>query len=125
MSEVANMIYMAIVAHTIWKKRLREVIDTRVNVYDTHHDGKWLKEERYRLSAEYEIYETINELHREFHNEAEKVIQLALAGKSEEADAAIDYGSDFDKVSRKLVKSILDWHDAITKGVNLINKNRL
>jgi len=127
MSEVANMIYMAIVAHTIWKKRLREVIDTGINAYDTNPEhckfGTWLRE-KYDELSQYEIYETVRNLHYEFHREAEKVIQLALSGKVREANLAIEYGSDFDKTSRKLIQSILDWHDVVTKSVNLIKKSR-
>ena len=128
MNEVANMIYMAIVAHTIWKKRLREVIDTGINTYNTNPEhckfGTWLREKQDELS-EYAIYEKVRNLHYEFHGEAEKVIQLALAGKITEANLALEYGSDFDKTSRKLIKSILDWHDVATKSVNLIKKSRL
>jgi len=128
MSEVANMIYTAIVAHTVWKKRLREVIETGVNTYDTNPEhckfGEWLRE-KYDELSEYEIYETVRNLHYEFHGEAEKIIQLALDGKTAEASAAIEYGSNFDKTSRKLIQSILDWHDIVTKSVNLIKKSRL
>jgi deoxycytidylate deaminase len=118
MNETANMIYSAIVAHTIWKKRLREVIDTGINIYDTNPEhcrfGTWLREEYEQLS-EYANYEIVRNLHYKFHTEAHTIIQLAESGKKKEANLAVEYGSNFDEVSRQLVKSILEWHDVIIK----------
>ena len=116
MSNTANTIYQAIVAHTAWKKRLREIIDTGENNYDIdpkHCEfGKLLSEHVDKLSV-YDQYSRVVVLHNEFHEEAAEIIRLALSGKKEEANAAIEYGKDFDNTSQDLVKNLIAWHDAV------------
>ena len=116
MSNIANTIYQAIVAHTAWKKRLREIIDTGKNEYDVsseHCDfGKLLNEKVGELSV-YEQYSTIVALHRKFHDEAAIIIKLATSGQQKEANAAIEYGKEFDATSQSLVKTLIAWHDVV------------
>ncbi len=116
MSNIANTIYQAIVAHTAWKKRLREIIDTGENVYDVNPEncefGKLLCEYVDELSV-YDQYSKVVVLHNKFHAEAAKIIQLALNGHQQEANTAIEYGKDFDNISQDLVKNLIAWHDAV------------
>ena len=116
MSNTANTIYQAIVAHTAWKKRLREIIDTGENMYDVSPEncdfGKLLNEHIDELSV-YDQYSKVVVLHNEFHEEAAKIIQLALNGHLQEANTAIEYGKDFDNTSQDLVKNLIAWHDAV------------
>jgi hypothetical protein len=116
MSQIANTIYQAIVSHTTWKKRLHDIIDAGVNEYDVDARrcgfGKWLKENAEQLSL-YEHYQHIVNLHSQFHQDAEKIIQLALEEKWKEASKAIEYGSDFDHLSQELVKNLIAWHDIV------------
>jgi len=116
MSNTANTIYQAIVAHTAWKKRLREIIDTGENNYDVDPEhcefGKLLSEYVDELSV-YEQYSRVVVLHNEFHEEAAKIIQLALTGQKDEANVAIEYGKKFDNTSQDLVKNLIAWHDAV------------
>jgi len=116
MSQIANTIYQAIVSHTTWKKRLHQIIDTGSNEYDVdagHCEfGKWLKEQAEELSL-YEHYQHIVHLHSQFHQDAQKIIQLTVDGKWKEANKAIEYGSDFDHLSQELVKNLIAWHDIV------------
>ncbi len=117
MSNTGNTIYQAIVSHTAWKKRLREIIDTGENKYDvdTEHCkfGKWLKENADGLLSIYEHYPQVVHLHDQFHKEADKIIRLALYEKLQEANTAVGYGGDFDHISQGLVRALIAWHDVV------------
>jgi len=116
MSQIANTLYHAIVAHTAWKKRLREIIDSGKNEYDIDVEhcqfGQWLKEQADILKT-YEHYQDVIHLHNEFHQEAEQIILLALKGKVKEANTAVGYGNHFDHISQELVKNLIALHDQI------------
>ncbi len=116
MSSIANTIYQAIVTHTTWKKRLHEVVEQGSNPYDfsiEHNEfNKWLKENVNELS-QYEHYSTVVKLNNELHREARQIIHLALTGKQAEAQALIEYGSEFEHLSQDLVQNIIAWHDSV------------
>jgi FPC/CPF motif-containing protein YcgG len=116
MNQIAKTLYQAIVAHTAWKQRLRQIIDKGENQYDIDIEhcqfGQWLKKEAEELKK-YEHYQEVIDLHREFHQQADNIIQLALKGKVKEANAAIEYGKYFDHISQELVKNLIAWHDQI------------
>ncbi len=117
MSNTANAIYEAIVAHTAWKKQLREIIDTGENKYDVDAEhcefGKWLIEHANGLLSVYKHYPQVVYLHDQFHKEAGQIIQIALDRKLQEANTAVGYGGDFDHISQELVKSLIAWHDVV------------
>jgi len=107
---------MAILSHTAWKKRLHNAIETGGTEYDPDPNhcefGKWLRNNEDEL-GQYEQYASIIELHEQFHNEAKKIVEFAVAGQKKEALAAMEYGSDFEKISQKLVHLIITWHDEV------------
>lgn len=114
----ANTVYMAIVQHNNWKHRLKDIIDTGVidKSYDPSPEhcqfGKWLEE--YRGSLEmFEKYHDVVQLHKKFHEEADRIVKLSIVSGKAVAHAAMDYGSTFDHISQALVKAIIDWHDEI------------
>jgi hypothetical protein len=51
----------------------------------------------------------VRALHAEFHTVAADVLQLALAGRKDEAIAAMAFGSRFMAVSSNLVMAIAAW----------------
>lgn len=116
MTYIANTLYAAIAAHTIWKKHLHEIIETgqnESNIGQTQCElGKLLEENALELK-QYEHYSKVTELHDRFHREAEYIIFLALKGQTVEAKARVEYGSDFDHISKRLVQALIDWHDII------------
>ena len=114
MDHIATTIYQAIVTHTMWKKRLHEAIkngkyqDSLLTEQDRF--TQWLQENADELSL-YEHYPKVVELNNKLHNEAQKIMHLAQNGKEKEAEVAIEYGSDFEHLSQKLVQNIIAWHD--------------
>lgn len=116
MTNIANNIYMAIVAHTQWKKRLQEAIHNE-DVGPEFSEGqcelsKWLKEHGEELSY-HEHYNEFVTLHDKLHREAEKIIQMVRNEQLEQAKAAVDYGSEFEHLSQELVQHIIAWHDFV------------
>jgi hypothetical protein len=106
----------AVFAHSQWKRRLRQAIETgksqwtvaEVRADDRCDFGDWLK--RLPVSKKMsEPYSDLRSLHAEFHKAASEVLQLALAGKKGEAEAAISMGSHFSQISAKLVLTLSNW----------------
>ncbi|MDY6991251.1 MAG: CZB domain-containing protein [Pseudomonadota bacterium] len=116
MTNIANTIYMAIVAHTKWKKRLQEAVqngDVGAEFNEEQCElSKWLKEHGEELSY-HEHYNRFVALHDKLHQQAETIIQLVHDEQLEQAKAAVDYGSEFEHLSQELVQHIIAWHDTI------------
>ena len=115
-----DKIVQAIAAHAKWKFRLREAIEAGTSewtVNDVQTDnrcefGIWLQ----ALPAEdrkSEHWKTVRQLHAEFHQQAAEVLRLALAGRREEAEAAIAQGSRFAKTTTKLTITMTAWRKAL------------
>jgi hypothetical protein len=113
----------AIAAHAKWKYRLMEAIDTgksQWQVADVRTDGacdfgKWLLS----LSLSQRLSEhskKVRALHTEFHGLAADVLELALAGRKEEATAAIALGSRFAAVSSNLTMAVMAWQEGQADG---------
>jgi hypothetical protein len=114
--ELSEALDRAIAAHAKWKYRLMDAIETAQSEWqlavvrtDAACDfGKWLAALplSQRLS---EHCKKVKALHTEFHSLAADVLELALAGRKEEATAAIALGSRFAAVSSELTIAVLDW----------------
>lgn len=113
-----DKIVHAIAAHAKWKFRLREAIETGTSewtVNEVQKDdrcdfGMWLQ----ALPADErksEHWETVRQLHAQFHKEAAEVLRLALAGRRQEAEAAIAQGSQFAKTTTKLTITMTAWRN--------------
>jgi hypothetical protein len=112
---------MALAAHAKWKYRLMDVIETGISqwrVGDVRADsscdfGKWLVALPLsdRLS---ENYKKVKALHQEFHGLAADVLELALAGRKEEAAAAMALRSRFATVSSNLTMAVMAWKEAVS-----------
>jgi hypothetical protein len=108
----------AVAAHARWKYRLMDAIDTgksQWRVGDVRADtacefGQWLSSLplSQRLSDHSKIVRT---LHAEFHGLAAGVLELALAGRKDEAAAAMALGSRFAVVSSNLTMAVLAWKE--------------
>jgi len=93
----------------LWKQRLKKAIaigDSEFSVETTKNPsacffGQWLDSKDDKALQDYdEIYE----LHQKFHLEAAKRLNLALNHQSNEAEETLlDFGSNFSKISSKLV----------------------
>jgi hypothetical protein len=114
MSYFDEQVQAAVLAHSEWKQRLRLAISTgksdfRVEV--VHQDnqcgfGKWLYAEGATSFPSATAYEDVRRLHREFHEEAARVLSHAITGKPAEASRAMELGSPFSKVSAQLVTAL-------------------
>ena len=115
---IVEALDQAIAAHAKWKYRLMEAIDTgksQWRVGDVRTDnscdfGKWLSELPLseRLS---EHYKKVRALHAEFHGLAADVLELALAGRKDEATAAMALRSRFATVSSNLTMAVMAWKE--------------
>lgn len=113
----AREINKAIGAHGVWKVRLREAIESGASDYhpetvsaDAACDfGKWL----YAIpSAERpaEFWEKVHKVHARFHQEAGKILKLALEGRRDDALAAVtDLRGDFVTTSIEMTAILSEW----------------
>jgi methyl-accepting chemotaxis protein len=108
----------AIAAHSAWSARLKAAIASRhldipVSTVRTDNQcqfGKWLYgSEISAAEAQTQTYRQTKRLHAQFHEEAAKVAQLALAGQKEAADQAMGSGSAYARVSAELTKVLTQW----------------
>ncbi len=123
--EIIEALDQALAAHAKWKYRLMEVIDTgksqwrasEVRTDNSCNFGKWLfaMPLSERLS---ENYKKVKALHAEFHGLAADVLELALAGRKDEASAAMALGSRFATVSSNLTMAVIAWKDAAAGGTS-------
>jgi len=109
----------AIAAHAKWKYRLADAIQTGKSdrsVGTVRSDaacefGAWmlalpLSE---RLSPD---CQKVRQLHAAFHAAAADVLEMALGGRTAEAEAAIAMGGRFAAVSSNLTMAVLAWKEA-------------
>lgn len=113
---IQEEIRKAIGAHGMWKQNLRSAIDSGKSEHSTAtvcQDnqcafGKWL----YSVDATIKSssrWQCVKTAHAEFHREAARVLDLALAGKKKEADDGLAFTSNFGNASAKLTKEMMEW----------------
>src|SRR5690349_13169043 len=104
----------AIKAHSAWKMRLRDAIDTGScdisvsQAKDSHQCafGKWLDSLPLSEKARDE-YKSIIPLHEKFHLEASAVLQMALSGQQDKAHEALtNITGEFMYTSAQLINLI-------------------
>jgi Chemoreceptor zinc-binding domain len=115
---LSEQIKFAIGAHGLWKSRLRDAVNsgksdtTPIQVRDDHqcNFGKWLFSPEIPAAAKQSAhYRTCVDLHHRFHGSAADVLTLALAGKKEPAEKALDDHSEFARLSVELVAALMAW----------------
>jgi hypothetical protein len=115
-------VYSAIVQHTRWKLALKNTIETGTiwEGYEPNPEqcefGRWMQENKLELQGltRQQHFDKVDHLHREFHFSAERIVEAAIRGEKNKAQAELDYGSKFDHTSQDLVKAIIAWHDELT-----------
>ena len=107
----------AIKAHSMWKIRLKDAIDTGTSdvsasqAKDSHQCafGKWLDLLPLSEKARDE-YKAIVPLHDKFHMVAGNVLQMALAGQKDKAHEALtNITGEFMYTSAQLINLISEW----------------
>jgi methyl-accepting chemotaxis protein len=117
----ARHIDKAIAAHGSWKIRLRDAIhsgssDVTVDAAASDHAcafGKWFYDTPPEI-RESRDGRMVHDLHAQFHQSAAKVLSLALAGHTHEAETELSKGSDFAVISSKLTSTLMEWKKTLT-----------
>ncbi len=107
----------ALAAHRMWKDRLKRAIDTGATEFqpsiikmdDQCDFGKWLHHEIPQEMRQTEIYQTVVQIHADFHRQTAAILEMALAGRQTEAEKAMGLGSEWAKVSSGMVSELLSW----------------
>jgi hypothetical protein len=113
---------VAVGAHGLWKVRLRAAIDKGTGTFTVatvaaDHEcdfGKFLFTTVAPEVRNSPHWRKCRDLHARFHREASSVLQLALAGKKEAAEQAMDSESEFARLSRSLIAAMLKWRSTAT-----------
>ncbi|MBB6123521.1 CZB domain-containing protein [Sphingobium subterraneum] len=106
----------AIGAHGAWKLKLRvaitrgesDVLPEKVKCDDRCPFGRWIHGPT--IDAETKAgmpYQVVRRLHREFHETAASVLDLAIRSRKEQADAL--FAGEFTQRSEKLVRALSKW----------------
>ena len=117
MTEKEKMVN-AIAAHAKWRFNLKQAIEndgSDITVAGIRSDrdcafGKWL----FSLPIQQrttEQWRTIRALHVESHAVAAEVLDKALSGRCDEAEADIAFGGSYTKVSSKLSLALTAWRN--------------
>lgn len=118
---IQEEISKAISAHGQWKVKLRKAIDTgecestpaKVKMDNNCSFGKWLHNRIDDAYKEHPMYPEVVKLHAEFHKEAGAILELAMNGKTEEANARLGLGSQFSSHSAKLTQKMKEWQASV------------
>ncbi len=100
-------------SHSRWKFRLKDIIEhgksdlVIADVRNAHlcSFGQWLDSAEGRKLP---YYKELVELHRDFHDEAASILQIALSAQKEEALEKMKLGSHFNQIAAKLINKIAD-----------------
>ncbi|MGA4644397.1 methyl-accepting chemotaxis protein [Limisphaera sp. 4302-co] len=115
-NDLNRQVTRAMAAHNAWKQRLAEAIRTGRSDFDPAQVakdnqcefGKWL----YSAPAELrqtEHWQQVRSLHAEFHKEAARVLELALAGRRAEAQQSLEHGGSYARCSAELITALKRW----------------
>ena len=117
-----DVLTKAIAAHSSWKARLRTAISTgksdisaaQARVDNQCEFGKWLYgSELSSGEKQSEHYKTVRQLHTQFHQEAAKVLEWAIAGNKNAAEQAMALGGSCAKTASELTQAAVKWRDSI------------
>jgi hypothetical protein len=119
-ADLADQVQKALVAHGAWKVRLAQAIETGSSEFlpstvrkdDQCALGKWLYVD-IDPALKSDEYEMIRRLHAEFHLAAAGVLDMALAGRQAEAQAAMDTAHDFGRASTRLTLALVAWRSSV------------
>ncbi|MEI6557160.1 MAG: CZB domain-containing protein [Rhodospirillaceae bacterium] len=103
--------------HAAWKRRLRQAIDSgqsEMSVDEVGDDqgcafGRWLRSAAFSGADGDREYETVCQLHTQFHRVAAATLQLALAGNRKEAEHCMAAGGIFAETSARLMRALGGW----------------
>lgn len=112
----------AMAAHGAWKIRLREAIESGTSEYSPEivavdkvcEFGKWL----YSISTSERsnpYWPEVQQLHKQFHEEAGRILKLALNGNQDEAlNLTTAFDGKFVTTSIALTNKLNDWKKTLS-----------
>lgn len=108
----------AITAHRKWKENLQRAIDAGASEFNptvVRQDnqcelGKWLYNEASAELQQSGQFQQIKQLHTTFHQEAARVLEMALKGRRDEARKMLNPQSNFARTSDALFAELLEGH---------------
>jgi hypothetical protein len=115
----AKKIDDAVSAHTYYFIKLRVAISEGISQFkpeiirtDNSCDfGRWLYGEFPKEAVGASLYVEIKELHAQFHREAARILELAIAGRKDEALALLEDHSEIRKCSTVLLAKLNELKD--------------
>ncbi len=108
----------AIEAHGAWSARLRAAIQSRkldmpvatIAADNQCQFGKWFYGgDLSTAEKEAANYRTVKQLHAQFHEQAARIAQYAIAGQKEKAESAMSGSSEYANVASALTKVLTKW----------------
>lgn len=123
-SDLATGINQAIAAHSDFRERLVSAIaagQSSLTVERVCQDnqctlGRWL----YTMDGSTQAtprWQCVRTVHAEFHQEAARVLEFALAGKARDARSAIAYSSAYTGLSRRLTTELEAWKNEAVRMI--------
>jgi methyl-accepting chemotaxis protein len=114
--DLGRQVDKAMAAHNAWKQRLLDAIRTghsehdpaKVSTDNQCDFGKWLYSMPHELQRS-EDWQKVRALHAEFHKEAGRVLELALAGRQAEARQSLEHGGEYARRSAALIEAMIRW----------------
>ena len=67
------------------------------------------------FSTSVRIAKKVQSLHADFHGAVAHVLELAVAGKTKEAEEAMRKGEQFAEVSSHLVQALMEWKGMLSR----------
>jgi hypothetical protein len=122
MPDIIQEIDKALEAHRLWRAQLKEAIKNRkmekpIETIRTNNAcafGKWLYGSEITTDQKAsKYYKTITDLHTQFHKLAAQVAELAVAGKTEEAENLLSTKGAYMETSARLSSALTDWKKAV------------
>jgi hypothetical protein len=113
----AKELNRAMANHGVWKVRLREAIESGTSEYEPKvvaletecEFGKWLHGIPI-ADRPAEFWHKVQRLHAQFHQEAGRILRLALDGSSDEALSLVaDLRGEFVSTSIELTSTLQAW----------------
>jgi hypothetical protein len=118
----AGQLKAAVGAHGAWKARLLEAVVTGRSDFEPAVVGRddrcplgvWLHQDSSPADRADERYARVRALHAEFHTTAARILAQAVGTEQREANRAIEFGGEFDRLSARLIGVLNDWREAVT-----------
>ena len=116
---VKEEIDLAIQSHEQWKKTLQQAVDTgvcRTPPDEIREDGncqfgKWLYSRFDDFDQSAPHFNTVVNLHAEFHQEAAEVLKMAMHGRRPQARERLQ--GPYREISEKLIGKMTEWAQSL------------